>query len=245
MCALAVIMWWLVSGCVWYNSALFVDSPEGPAGNAIACDDKTYFAHAGQPAVFTFEIEGPADYAEVYYSEQAPPDTVTSSGEGYFKFRTVFERPTAPDSPVLLEAVAYLIRGRQDRMFVDGEAIVRKPSDDVPDRKVAGTTVKVYVYQSEVAIDIPPVELSSNWAAARLVIETGSGRSSTVYLAEGSTRGFTVIGPDEQGAYVVRYRPRYHEIDPRGRNRAIFSARDRNGQLRKWETPVSTFSCEN
>ena len=233
----------MLPGCVSYDSTLSIDPYV--TVHATAPADQPVRVHVGQPITFTFDIDGPADHAEVFFGSAAPPATIQATGEGRFRFNHTFDRPTDPDRPITVVAVAYLVRGRQDRMFINGEAIVRDQRDDVHDRRCASSEIEVCVYQAHIEVTLPAAADPYNWASARLIIQRADGQETVIYYRQGQVRGFVPIGPDHAGRYVITYRPRYDEIDPAGPNHVVFSARDRTGQLRSWQATVSTSSSRN
>jgi len=234
----------MLPGCVWYESTLSID-PCPATGHTTPSAHQPVPVHVDQPISFTFDIDGPADYAEVFFGSAAPPTTIQATGEGHFRFNHTFDRPTNPARPITIEAVAYLVRGRQDRIFINGEPIARDERDDVHDRRCARSKIMVCVYQSHIELTLPAAAGPYNWASARLVIQRGDRQETIIYQKQGQVRGFVAIGPDDADRYVITYRPRYDEIDPAGSNHAVFSARDRFGQLRSWPATVSTSSCRN
>ena len=188
----------MLPGCVWYDSTLSID-PYPATSHSTASAHQPVRVHVDQPITFTFDIDGPADHAEVFFGSAAPPATIQATGEGRFRFNHTFDRLTDPERPITVVAVAYLVRGRQDRMFINGEPIVRDQRDDVLDRRCASSEIKVCVYQAHIELTLPAAASPYNWASARLIIQRGDRQETIIYHKQGQVRGFAAIGPDDDG----------------------------------------------
>ena len=225
----------LLGGCTHFDSTLTVI--DGGAWRSVARRQVRQYAHVGQPITFEFLVNGPADYAEVFFGHAGHPITVSADSEGVFRFQKTFDMPTLRGDPVAVASDAFLIRSKKDRVFLKGEPI--SIVEDVPDRRCAKAKLSVVVYQSEVRFTVPAPQAPTSWNAARLTLHRPDAAPETVYPASGDVYGFVVAGPNEQDACTVVYHPRHDQITADNRTKAVLAARGADGVMRTWEQMVT------
>jgi len=221
----------VAAGCNFSNASLQVESgpPVDSRGGGVA----TYSVHVGERVKFTFALHlGAADYA-VFHDETT--DTWDDCGppiQGRFEWTHAFDLTSDDEAPHRIAVTAYSQNGRRDAMPFGGKLIEGNSPGDAADFKLARASTVARVYQSIADIPISPGAVGRpDWHRTRLVIHRDDGSATRVPQAAAQSPGFTVNGPDKQGAFTVRYRPGCDEVNRSGQTDAELLLADESGRV--------------
>ncbi|MFQ5590812.1 MAG: hypothetical protein ACE5HE_06605 [Phycisphaerae bacterium] len=163
----------------------------------------------------------------------------TPDVRGCFRFTLPFDR-YAPGQRVRVTASAYLQRGGRDFMKIRGEWLESDSPYETRDKKVATDSITLTVYEA-------PIELIMPRPADELDPETGvmrirrtDGSTTSVYVDKPGRPGFILAGPEPDGYYHVRYRPKARELNPTGTTEVTLTIHDVSGQRHEASVVVDT-----
>lgn len=231
---IAVGAWLPLTGCVRGSLA----TGTGPNGPKAWSADNHQQAHVGEQVRFSFILIDPllnrlldpygyADYCMATVGEdciQCEPDL-----GGRFRFE---HRLTGaePGQTIRVTASAYRQRGRRDFMRVGDTWLRGESRFDEPDRKFRSDSLFLHVYQSLIRVRLPAGQAPFDFEGGDLRLIKSDGTVSPVYLDRAGRPGFTVEGPDQQGAYTIVYLPKGTELDACGQTDVRFMVHDLAGQ---------------
>lgn len=205
------------------------------------------FAVAGEQVAFDFILTQPfkkqpldpisiADYCILELGDQAQvsePDF-----NGHFRFTQTLGR-LAPGAEVTAKATAYKTFGRRDVRLIPDGGLVRHPTGDDPDRRVAGDSVRLRIYQAQVELEFPQPPDELDLETARLQIRRDDGSITSIYPAVADRPGFRVDGPTD-GRYRISYTPAADELNATGTTDVQFVVYDRTGQRHELSATIET-----
>ena len=211
-------------------------------------------AHVGETVQFDFVLTdfwgrfvaptGLADYCVAIPSglrtgigserTEAEPDE-----RGHFRFSYALDR-ARPGEKVPVTATAYQQRGSRDHMKVRGQWLTADSPYAEPDRKVAGDSIQLTIYQTKVEMKIvrPADDLDPESGVLRLQRLDGIG--PPVYMDKPGRPGFRLDGPEPNGYYRVEYQPTGEQLNPTGTTEVEFSVYDLGGQRHVVSQTLST-----
>jgi len=213
----------LCCGCAGSVRILSSSSGAGPLGEATV-----HWVHVGEQV--DFKIDAPQETSYVIMDLCGERMVLRDSGEGY-RFTRLFD-DSWRDRSCQVRATAYRqmdgpdIPGRDD----SGQLMKDQPKEDRPDEILATAVVQLRCYQSQIRFRVRPVK-GVDLGKAVLKIFGPDNRIWVLRRAQGGQEGFTILGPEPGGAYVVFYEPRSEQINRSGTTRVVFSA-EGDGQKR-------------
>lgn len=231
----------LAGGCAYSMSSLATSSgPKRHGGQWSVAGEQ--WVHVGELFDVSFALySGTADYAVLRIEPLGRNKVVTTADRGRFVFHDLcFDEPTPPRKPLVLRAAAYLERGQRDFMDYDGQLLGRESPFDTTDQKIAGTTLKLHVYQSRLAIAIPADAGGYNWQTAKLLLYADPEHPSEIRLGREYRRGFRIEGPSAAGSFVVAYEPTADQIKHTDQTRAVFTVLNAAGNEHRQEVWLAT-----
>ena len=201
-------------------------------------------AHVGETVQFDFVLTdfwgrfvaptGLADYCVAIPSQlrtgigneriETEPDA-----KGHFRFSYALDR-ARPGEKVPVTATAYQQRGSRDQMKIRGQWLTADSPYAEPDRKIAGDSIQLTIYQTKVEMKIvrPADDLDPESGVLRLHRLDGTG--TPVYMDKPGRPGFRLDGPEPNGYYRVEYQPTGEQLNPTGTTEVEFSVYDLGGQ---------------
>lgn len=234
-----VVAFTALAGCGKGNGILEIDSgaPHKPSMGGVP----TYSVHVGERAEIRFGIKlGTADYA-ILHDEAA--DSYEDCGpliDGRFIWPHRFDPMADGGQTIRVTVDGFIQHGRRDAMPVGGRLVEGRPPNDALDQRVATATVVVELYQSAVEFDVKLAHGSPDWSISRLIIKRADGKSAKLGHVGRTGRGFSVKGPNETGAYQVRYEPTCDEVNREGVTEAELQVADENGRITPFATTFPT-----
>lgn len=231
----------LCSGCAYSFSSLATDTgPRSQGGQWSVA--KSQWVHVGERLNVSFALRSKlADYAVLTVEPLGLAKVSLVAERGRFVFEDLrFTEPTPPDRPLILRAAAYRERDERDVMDLDGRLLRRESPFDIADQKVASATLKLHVYQSNLAIQVPPDPAGYNWQTAKLLLYADPERPAEVRPAREYRSGFRVEGPTASGAFVVAYEPTAEQVKRTGSTRVVFTVLNAAGMEHRQETWLPT-----
>ena len=231
---IAVGAWLPLTGCVRGSLA----TGTGPNGPKAWSADNHQQAHVGEQVRFSFILIDPllnrlvdpygyADYCMATVGEhriQCEPDL-----GGRFRFEHQLTG-AEPGHTIKVTASAYRQYGRRDFMRVGDTWLRGESRFDEPDRRFRSDSLSLHVYQSQVRVRLPASQAPFDFDSGDLRLIKDDGTVSPVYLDRAGRPGFTVEGPDQQGAYTIVYLPNGTELDSCGQTDVRFVVYDLAGQ---------------
>jgi len=210
-------------------------------------------AHVGETVQFDFVLTdfwgrfvaptGLADYCVTMIGSEraeAEPDE-----RGHFRFSYAFDR-TRPGEKVPVTATAYQQRGSRDHMKIRGQWLTADSPYAEPDRKIAGDSIQLTIYQTKVEMKIvrPADDLDPESGVLRLQRLDGTAApvytGTPVYIDKPGRPGFRLDGPEPNGYYRVKYQPTGEQLNPSGTTEVEFSVYDLGGQRHVVSQTLST-----
>ena len=204
-------------------------------------------AHVGETVQFDFVLTdfwgrfvaptGLADYCVTMIgSERAEAE---SDERGHFRFSYALDH-ARPGEKVLVTATAYQQRGSRDHMNIRGQWLTADSPYAEPDRKIAGDSIQLTIYQTKVEMKIvrPADDLDPESGVLRL--QRGDGAGTPVYIDKPGRPGFRLDGPEPNGYYRVKYQPTGEQLNPSGTTEVEFSVYDLGGQRHVVSQTLST-----
>ncbi len=222
------------AGCV--SASLATDSGPLPPG-AKWSDADRQAVHVGEEVAFDFVLSdsrnqlvsptGLADYCATMVGAQrieAEPDAY-----GHFAFRHRFDHVRDGDV-IEVRSEAFQQFGSRDFVRVGQQWLETDSPYSVADKKVAGDSIRLTIYQSQVNMQMarPPDDLDP--ATGVLRFRKADGSSSAVYIDRPGRPGFVVEGPDESGLYRIRYSPSAGELNKSETTEAEWTVYDLSGR---------------
>jgi hypothetical protein len=210
-------------------------------------------AHVGETVQFDFVLTdiwgrfvaptGLADYCVAMIGSEraeAEPDE-----RGHFRFSYALDR-ARPGEKVPVTATAYQQRGSRDHMKIRGQWLTADSPYAEPDRKIAGDSIQLTIYQTKVEMKIvrPADDLDPESGVLRL--QRGDGTAAPVYtgtpvyIDKPGRPGFRLDGPEPNGYYRVEYQPTGEQLNPTGTTEVEFSVYDLGGQRHVVSQTLST-----
>ena len=217
-------------------------------------------AHVGETVQFDFVLTdfwgrfvaptGLADYCVAIPSRlrtgigderiETEPDA-----RGHFRFSYALDR-ARPGEKVSVTATAYQQRGSRDHMKIRGQWLTADSPYAQPDRKIAGDSIQLTIYQTKVEMKIvrPADDLDPESGVLRLQRLDGTAApvytGTPVYIDKPGRPGFRLDGPEPHGYYRVEYQPTGEQLNPTGTTEAEFSVYDLGGQRHVVSQTLST-----
>lgn len=157
---------------------------------------------------------------------------------GHYTFSHRFDG-VRPGDTIPVTAAAFRDNGQRDFMNIAGDWMMSAHPDNVPDRRVAGDSMTLIVYQASIdlAVVAPTDELAPHTGVLELTRADGSTR--LVYPAAPNKPGYGFARGDG-GAARVYYRPRWDEVSPSGQTQAEFRIHDRAGTVHRTTATIET-----
>lgn len=190
-------------GCGYSLSSLATTSGPRPRGGQWSVAGEQW-VHVGEKFNVSFALHGGgvADYAVLTAEPFGTSRVCLLCDHGRFLFEKVqFKEPTPPEHPLVLRATAYRERGERDFMAdPEGHLLRRESPFDVPDQTVASTSLKIHVYQSNLAIQVAPDPAGYRWETAKLLLYVDPEHPAEVRLGRDYRKGFRVEGPTAAGS---------------------------------------------
>ncbi len=210
-------------------------------------------AHVGEMVQFDFVLTdfwgrfvaptGLADYCVAMIGSErteAEPDE-----RGHFRFSYALDR-ARPGEKVPVTATAYQQRGSRDHMKIRGQWLTADSPYAEPDRKIAGDSIELTIYQTKVEMKIvrPADDLDPESGVLRLQRLDGTAApvytGTPVYIDKPGRPGFRLDGPEPNGYYRVEYQPAGEQLNPTGTTEVEFSVYDLGGQRHVVSQTLST-----
>jgi len=197
----------------------------------------TQEAHIGEQVYFDFVLTdwrgrflgptGIADYCVAMIGGErveADPDA-----KGHFRFSYTLDHASAGEN-LKVTATAYQQFDSRDFMKIGGRWLKADSPYAQPDRKVAGDSVKLTIYQTTLDMQIarPADDLDPESGVLRFQCVDGGG--GPVYVDKPGRPGFKIGGPASDGYYRVEYRPTGGQLNPTGTTEVEFTIHDLGGQ---------------
>ncbi len=221
----------LASGCADRNAEFLIANRP-----MVESDGGTlYTVHLGDKPSLAFRTKFWAcDYAILHDEAADVYDDCGPNLDGEFVWPYAFTRPTGPDGPTRLTVTGYRQAGSRDHMAVRGRLEEAESTGEPADALVARASLLVTVEQHVVDIVVPLSIGEPDWPLSRLVITGDDGRRTRIRHCGGTTRRgcFTHEGPDEAGAFRVRYTPKIEEINPSGPTKVELLVADAKGRTK-------------
>ena len=162
---------------------------------------------------------------------------IDDAGHYRFSYDVVGKRP---GEVIGVSAAAYRQMGQRDIMKIGGAWVTGEHPYDQADYVVAGDSLQLIVYSSQLDLPVKRPDLDLDMAAGRLEIRKSDGAITDVYYQQGHGRGFLYDGPDEEGFYHVTYEPVADELNKCGTTGVRFSTHDVAGNPHVTEALIST-----
>ena len=211
------------------------------AGNGRSAHEQ--WVHVGEQIDISYALYGGnADYAVPCSWTRSGKSRVSLAAErGRFLFEKIrFNEPTPPERPLVLQAAAYRERGERDVMDMDGQLLRRESPYDNADQKVASATLKLHVYQSNLAIQVPADPAGYKWDTGKLVLYADPERPAEVRMARDYRKGFHVDGPTATGTFVIAYEPTAEQVKHTDSTRVVFTVLNAAGREHRQEIWLPT-----
>jgi len=234
----------LLGGC--FGGSLATST--GPRASGDWSVAKRQAAHVGETVRFSYVLTRPfkkhpinpagiADYCIVTLGDRAAEADLDHMG----KFTLEYPMPEAwSDQEIRVCATAYRTYGLRDRTAVAGELLRVGSGSDAHDTAIARDAITMLIYQSTVELVLTPGADDFDFDTGRLVLRRADGTTTSVARARPPVGGFTVEGPDENNAFVVRYQPTWDQVNLTGATEATFVVWDRAGLRHRSETGFPT-----
>lgn len=231
----------LSSGCSYCLSSLATNSGPNPHGGQWSLA-REQWVHVGESIDISYALQsGSADYAVLEIEPLGTSKVCLASDRGRFHFEKIrFLEPTPPEKPLTLHAAAYRERGERDVMDLDGKLLRRESPYDVSDQKVASATLRVYVYQANLSIQVPADPAGYKWETGKLLLYGDPEHPAEVRLGRDYRKGFRVDGPTATGGFVVAYEPTAEQLKHVGTTRAVFTVLNAAGMEHREEIWLPT-----
>jgi hypothetical protein len=231
----------LSSGCAYSLSSLGTNTGPRLHGGEWSVANPQW-VHVGERLDVSYALRSKiADYAVLTIEPLDWAKVSLAAERGRFLFEEIrFTEPTPPNRPLLIRATAYRERNERDVMDMDGRLLRRESPIDVADQKVASATLKLCVYQSNLAIQVPPDPAGYNWETAKLLLYADPERPTEVRLGRDYRKGFRIEGPTAAGAFVVAYEPTAEQIKRTDSTRVVFIVLNAAGNEQRQETWMPT-----
>ncbi len=228
-------------GCALSGSSLATNSGPLPHGGQWSVA-KEQWVHVGETFDVSYAVySGQADYAILQIDPLGKGRVGLAADRGRFVFEKLrFVEPTPPERPLILRASAYRERGERDFMDFNGQLLSKESPFDVGDQKIASATLKLHVYQSSVAMQVPPNPAGYKWETGKLLLYADPERPAEVRLAREYRKGFRVEGPTGTGSFLVAYDPTAEQVKRSGTTRVVLSVLDAAGNEHRQEIWLST-----
>jgi hypothetical protein len=229
------------AGCAYSISSLATSTGPRPHGGQWSVA-REQWVHVGEAFDVSYAVyAGTADYAVLQIEPLAKSRVCLAADRSRFVFEKLrFLEPTPPERPLTLRASAYRERGDRDVMDFNGQLLRKDSPFDVADQKVASATLKLHVYQSNVAIQVPPDPAGYNWETGRLLLYADPEHPAEVRIAREYRKGFRVDGPTATGSFVIAYEPEAGQVRRTGSTRVVFSVLNAAGNEHRQEIWLST-----
>jgi hypothetical protein len=231
----------LSAGCAFSFSSLATNTGPRPHGGEWSLANPQW-VHVGEKIDISYALQSNiADYAVLTIEPLGTSKVNLAPERGRFVFEGIrFTEPTPPERPLVLQAAAYRERGERDVMDMDGRLLRRESPMDVADEKVASATLKLYVYQSNLVIQVPPDPAGYKWETGKLLLYSDPDRPAEVRLGRDYRKGFRVEGPTATGTFVVAYEPTAEQVKRTDSTRAVFTVLNAAGSEHRQEIWVPT-----
>jgi len=222
------------SGCV--SGSLATNTGPRPAQQRWSMVTKQ-MAHVGEQVQFDFVLTdwrgrfvgptGIADYCVALIGDErveAEPDA-----KGHFRFSYPLDR-VHDGEKIKVTATAFQQCDSRDFMKIGGRWLKADSPYAQPDRKVAGDTVQLTLYQTALDMKIarPADDLDPESGVLRFQCVDGGG--GPVYIDKPGRPGFTIGDPEPDGYYHVQYSPTGGQLNPTGATDVEFTIHDIGGQ---------------
>lgn len=231
----------LSSGCAYSFSSLATNTgPRLNGGEWSAANPQ--WVHVGERLDVSYALQSKiADYAVLTIEPLGRAKVSLVAERGRFLFEGIrFTEPTPPGQPLVLHAAAYRERNERDVMDLDGRLLRRESPIDIADQKVASATLKLCVYQSNLAIQVPPDAAGYKWETATLLLYAEPERPTEVRLGRDYRKGFRVDGPTAAGTFVVAYEPTAEQVKRTDSTRVVFTVLNAAGNEHRQEIWMPT-----
>lgn len=226
---------WCLSVCGCITASLATDTGISKVGGWSTAD--VQYANVGETVRFSLVLRegyregrlslvGIADYAVLSIAGERLEAGVSDNS---FEFEYQLAGVEAGRT-LTVTADAYLLRGRKDFMKI-GDTWHRTESPyNSPDRHVAGDSIRLRIYQSNIDAEFQAPHTALDWMSARLVIRTRDNRVTTILPETPQRDGFVVTGPDDRRHYHIYYEPAARDINKTLKTTATLFVLDVNGQ---------------
>ncbi len=210
--------------CCLCGCAQLVHITGNSAGSAELAGQNPHFVQVGERVDFT--IEAPEDCSYVLVDFCGHQILLDQRDGEKFTFDKLFDQSWA-EKNCQIRARAYKQQGRMDVVGPDssGKLLKLTRQDDPADLLLGQGYMQVRCYQSQIRLTLRPSD-NVRWERGILKI---IGRDSRVWLirqAQFGREGFTVLGPNGGGNYIVFYEPRARQLNRSGRTEVIFTVPD-------------------
>jgi hypothetical protein len=231
----------LSSGCAYSFSSLATNTGPRPHGGEWSVANPQW-VHVGEKIDVSYALQSNiADYAVLTIEPLGKSKVSLAADRGRFIFDDIrLSEPTPPNHPLVLRAAAYRERNERDVMDLDGRLLRRESPFDVADQKVASATLKLYVYQTNLAIQVPPDPAGYKWETGKLLLYADPERPAEIRLGRDYRKGFRVEGPTATGTFVVAYEPAASQVKRTDSTRVVFAVLNAAGNEHRQEVWVPT-----
>lgn len=216
---------WLAGAlCCLSGCAQSVGITGSSAGSGQRARQNPHFVHVGERVDFVIDPPEDCSYVLVDFCGQ---EILLDQHDGKkFTFDKLFDQSWA-DKNCLIRARAYKTQGHIDVLGPDssGKVLKRNRQDDPADLLLGQGYMQLRCYQSQIRLTLRPSR-NVRWERGILKITGQDNRVWLIRQAQFGREGFTVLGPNTGGNYIVFYEPRANQINRSGKTEVIFTVPD-------------------
>jgi hypothetical protein len=204
--------------------------------------------HTGETVRFSFVMVDPflrqvvdqpgaADYCLFEFG--GDKEAIEPEPGGGFRTEYTFDEIVAGDL-VKVQATAYRERGPRDGVKIGDSWVENLSPHNEPDERVAGASVTLACYQSEVKIELPSSADGYDFTTGKLTLYREGSPGVPIYQKRPPRGGFEVVPGSGGAGWWVMYRPSGDEVNTFGETRVEFSVYDRVGNRRVFQDVMDT-----
>jgi hypothetical protein len=213
---------WL-GGCSTCQVQIWANSDSNDPRNYTL--NNPHYAYAGETV--NFHIMTQPDIASyVMLKCDGDYDFLPKVGPGEYAFTKTFD-PSWRNQHCDIDIRAYRRVGRSDYYQENGKVLKRHDRDEPIDQEIGFASMRLICYQSTVRIKLSTKDKKEpNWSKGELALYGAEDAVSRVQWGRAGSDGFTAIGCDDWGTWIVFYEPKWDEVCRAGRTRVVFSVPD-------------------